>query len=42
MKTLLQWIGGIVAILAILGAFNIGHFVLTYSPNKITCTEESK
>lgn len=40
MKTLLACIGGFVMLLGILGAFNIGNFVMIYSPDKITCTKE--
>jgi len=39
MKTILACFGGFVLTLSILGAFNIGNFVLMYSPNKITCTK---
>lgn len=40
MKTLLAWIGGFVLFLSILGAFDIGNFVLMYSADKINCTKE--
>jgi hypothetical protein len=39
MKTILACFGGFVLCLAVLGALNIGDFVLMYSPNQITCTK---
>lgn len=42
MKTIFAWIGGFVWFLAVLGMFNIGNFVLMYSPDKITCTKENE
>ncbi len=39
MKTVLAIFGGFVLTLAILGSFNVGNFVLMYSPDKITCTK---
>lgn len=41
MKTVLAYFGGFVMILSILGMFNIGNFVMMYSPHKITCTKSS-
>ena len=40
MKTFLALIGSGVLLLAILGFFGIGNFVLMYSPNKITCVKD--
>ena len=40
MKTFLACVGAFVLVLSILGAFNIGNFVLMYSPDKITCSKE--
>jgi hypothetical protein len=40
MKTLLAVSGGFVIFLAVLGMFNIGNFVLMYSPDKISCVKE--
>ena len=42
MKTVLAFIGGYVLLLFVLGSFNIGNFVLMYSPDKITCTKENE
>ncbi len=42
MKTVLAVFGGFVLLLAVLGMFNIGNFVLMYSPDKISCTKEHK
>lgn len=39
MKTLLAWFGGFVLFLSILGALDIGNFVLMYSPDEISCTK---
>ena len=39
MKTLLACIGAFVVFLGVMGAFNIGNFVLMYSAEKITCTK---
>ncbi len=39
MKTFLAVIGGFVLCLAILGMFNVGNFVLMYSPDKISCVK---
>jgi hypothetical protein len=41
-KTALACVGGFVLCLAVLGLFNIGNFVMMYSPDKITCTKESE
>ncbi len=40
MKNILAVIGGFVVLLAVLGMFNIGNFVLMYSPDKISCVKE--
>jgi hypothetical protein len=40
MKTFLALIGSGVLLLAILGFFGIGNFVLMYSPAKITCVKD--
>jgi len=40
MKTVLAFIGGFVLFLSVLGMFNIGNFVMIYSPDKINCTKE--
>jgi hypothetical protein len=40
MKTLMACIGGFVVFLGILGALNIGNFVMIYSPDKISCAKE--
>lgn len=42
MKTFLACVGAFVLTLALFGAIGIGNFVLMYSPDKITCTKESK
>lgn len=42
MKTALAWFGGFILFLTVLGMLNIGNFVMMYSPDKITCTKESK
>jgi hypothetical protein len=42
MKTILAVVGGFVLALAILGTFNIGNFVLMYSPDKISCVKEQQ
>ena len=42
MKTVLAFIGGYILLLFVLGMFNIGNFVLMYSPDKITCTKENE
>ncbi len=42
MKTFLAVVGGFVLLLAALGTLNVGNFVLMYSPDKITCTKETK
>lgn len=42
MKTILATYGGFIMFLTILGMLNIGNFVMMYSPDKITCTKESK
>ncbi len=42
MKTFLAVIGGFVLALAILGMFNVGNFVLMYSPDKISCVKEQQ
>ena len=39
MKTLFALIGAFVMFLALLGTFDIGNFVLMYSPDKISCTK---
>lgn len=39
MKTILALIGAFVVLLATLGTFGIGNFVLMYSPDKISCTK---
>ena len=39
MKTVLAWIGGFVLFLSVLGMFNIGNFVLMYSPDEISCVK---
>jgi hypothetical protein len=41
MKNVLALVGGLVMLLAILGTFNIGNFVLMYSPDKISCVKEA-
>jgi hypothetical protein len=40
MKTVFALIGAFVVFLAVLGTFNIGNFVLIYSPDNVTCTKE--
>ena len=42
MKTFLAFVGGFVLFLAVLGSFNVGNFVLMYSPDKISCVKEAK
>jgi hypothetical protein len=42
MKTVLAFIGGFTLFLSILGMLDIGNFVMMYSPDKITCTKETK
>jgi hypothetical protein len=39
MKTLLALIGAVVLVLSVLGMFGIGHFTLSYGPDKLTCTK---
>jgi hypothetical protein len=41
MKTVLAWFGGFVLFLTVLGMFNIGNFVMMYSPDKISCTKQN-
>ena len=40
MKTFLACVGGFILVLALLGTFGVGNFVLMYSPDKISCTKE--
>jgi hypothetical protein len=42
MKLFFATIGVFVLALWLLGTFGIGNFVLLYSPDKITCTKDSK
>lgn len=42
MKTMFAVIGAFVLFLSMLGTFGVGHFVLMYSPDKITCMKEEK
>lgn len=42
MRIFFECVGIFVVTLGVLGAFNIGHFVLRYSDNKITCTEQAE
>lgn len=37
MKTVLAATGALVLMLAILGAFGVGHFVIIYSAEKVMC-----
>ena len=37
MKTLLALIGAFVLALSVLGMFGIGHFTLSYGPDKLIC-----
>jgi hypothetical protein len=39
MKTMFAVVGGFVVFLAVLGAVNVGNFVLMYSPDKISCVK---
>lgn len=42
MKTLLACFGGVVVVLAVLGAFGVGNFVMMYGPEKIVCAKEKE
>ena len=37
MKTVFAIVGAFTVALGILGAFGVGHFVMIYSPDKISC-----
>ena len=39
MKTVLAVIGAFVMFLSVLGALDIGNFVLMYSPDQISCVK---
>mgnify|MGYP003522467619 CR=1 FL=1 len=39
MRAALAWIGAVVALMYVLGAFGVGNFVLIYTPEKVTCTK---
>lgn len=41
MKTALAVIGAFVMFLWVLGALDVGNFVLMYSPNQISCVKET-
>lgn len=38
LKTFLAFVGAVVLTLYVLGALEVGHFVLRYGPTKIVCT----
>ena len=42
MRLIFAFIGAFVLLLAVLGTFGIGNFVLIYGPDKITCTKDAK
>lgn len=42
MKTFFALVGAATFALWLLGTLGIGNFVLMYSPDKITCTKDSK